>query len=354
MFFIGLQIILIILGLYKKRSNVILYLSWVYVIFISLAFTEGADLRVYEILYEAPLVEVDSSDKSLLFDSLVFLLKSYDINFDQFRMICAFMWAIPISLVIKKISSFPAWVMAICTLFPILTFGSQIRNGIGAAFLYWGIYSLCYAPEKIKKWFYTILIVIAGLIHYVFFFYLLGLIALGKRIKDATLVRASLIISVIGIFIVSSGMLYGVAAHYVGDYYADAYFLRNEPDRWKIIPLAIAIIGNTIYSNNAYNFIIRRKEQLSLLYVNYARFVNRLNIILITALPLLLVTNHFFRLYQNIYILSVILVANATFSYTVSGRSFRIVYCCFYMIFVIAVFNFIDGGYSIFWNSISF
>ena len=347
-----LQLFLIFLGLIRKQSNFVLLLLLFFLLFVSIKYSAGADLEIYDYKFESSTSEVETSDKSLLFDSLLFLLNSYGVSFSTFRLFCVIIWSVPIILVIKRLSIYPTWVVSVCMLFPILSFSSQIRNAFAVSFLYWGVYLLFFFCNKLNRLLYAILIIFAGFIHYVFFIYLLALIAYDNKIKTSTIARISLFSSLFLFIFFSSGILYHISAYFLGDYYADFYFSKMEEYKWKIYPLSFAVILNTFFSIRGCDLVLQHKNEQQIFCV-FSIFVKRLNIILLTALPLLLITNHLYRIYQNIYILTAIAVANASYVGTSKGNHFRILYCVFYFIFVILAFSIIDGAGMTMWNSIS-
>lgn len=361
MVYFSIVCFLILLAIIKKQSKFLYLLLYLALLFISTHFSDGFDLRNYEASYNQLFFanDVDESERSLLWDLFLFYANLQGISFSQFRVLCFLLWSIPIFTFVYKYSYFPSWALAITYIFPIVTFSSQMRNGIAVSFLYWGFFLFFLNKTNLGKWLYVLLVVIAGLFHYVAFFYLLGFIAFCDKINTKSLVRVVSVFVISSIFFIESGSFRLITTAILGDYYNEHYLSELESFfYWKNILLSVAVIVNIWFSYVAMKKYKMRINDNSILLSNLPIYIFRFNIIMLLALPLMGISNHFYRIFQNVYILTAVSIANVSSQYMLSksnvGWWMRCSYLIFYFIFVIGIFSIIDGGFFIYWNSIVF
>lgn len=356
MVFFYILLFFVIGGIIRKQSLLVLVCLYVVLFVISIHFTEGYDLKNYEYGYNQSIINVDDDVmyRSAYFATLITIMKFLGISFFQFRILCFLLWSTSIFAFVLKYSTYPTWVIALCTLFPLLTFSSQMRNGIAISMVYFGLYILFKNNQKKGIIIYTILILFSGLIHNISYIYLLGIIALGNKIKTGTLLRFSLYFSLFSIVLYGSGFLYWLVSHTLGSYYADLYFVRTDIFLISSIHYYIGIFVNLRFS-----FFVEKYERLhrtnNPFFWKFSRFVLRQNIILISAIPLLFVSMAFYRIFQNMFILTAITVANTSSHYFVKGtdqRSFlRGAYLAFYICLTV-LYNLSEGTFMEYWGSI--
>lgn len=223
--------------------------------------------------------------------------------------------------------------------------------------VYLSLYYLFKDDGKKRIIVYTALILFAGLIHNISFIYLFGIIAIGYRIETKTLLRFSLTFAAVSVILYSTGILHWVVLHTVGSYYADLYFLGTDKFLLSNTHYYLEIFINLVFSLvvERYERNHRDDENVDPIMWNFARFVLRLNIILIAAFPALFISMAFYRVFQNMYILTAIAVANASSHYYVNGtdqRAFlRYAYLAFFFCLTV-LYNLSEGTIIEFFGSI--
>ena len=356
MFYFGILLLFVILGILRRKSKIILICLYAILFFVSVNFTEGYDLKNYENGYNKPIIDVDDvvMYRSFYFATIISLLKLFDISFFQFRILCFFLWSISIYAFALKFSKYPTWVIALCSFFPLLTFSSQMRNGFAISIVYLAFYILFSTNKTKGKYVFTVLVVLAGLIHDISYFYLFGIIALGTKIKTGSLICFCLCFNFIFISLYSSGFLYWLVSHTLGSYYADMYFVRS--DGLSISGLLRIIC---IFINLRFSFFVEKFERLhrtnNSFFWTFSRFVLRLNVLLLSTIPLLFVSMAFYRIFQNMFVLTAITVANASSHYFVKGVDHRRFLRCAYLAFYIcltSLYHLIEGTFLEFFGSI--
>ena len=354
MIFIAILILLIIAAQFEVQSK-ILYGCLCFLAFImTVHFTEGYDLSNYEIIYDSPLEDVESDEKSVLFSGFMLLCNTFGISFYHFRIICFLLWSIPIFLFIYRCSCFPAWVLGLCMIFPILTFGSQMRNGVAMGFVYWAFLLIYFRRDILGKILFVLLLCFAGLIHNVAFFYILALVALWNYVRTDILLICCLSVMFILLFGFQSGIFYKITAYFFGDYYAEFYFSQIDSFVWGNSHLFVTISLNAWFAYFA--------EKVESMFVPedsnewiFSHFVSRLNIVLLPAMALLFVSFSFYRIYQNTLILTVLSVANASrhyIEYSSGNNPLRNIYLVL-VFFITFMFNFGQGTFFEMYSSIS-
>ena len=138
MLFFIILLFLIGLSLGNKDSKLILVLLLLLLFVLSVGPQGGFDISGYEEHYNMPFANAE--DRSYASDSLMMLAKAIGLSFKQFRMFIFFVWCIPIVLFLSKYCKYPTFVIAVCFLFPILSFSSQLRNAMAMSFFYWGLF----------------------------------------------------------------------------------------------------------------------------------------------------------------------------------------------------------------------
>lgn len=355
MIFLILILIIVCLGLMFPKSKIVLALGFFLLFFISTHFQSGNDINNIESSFSSSAITNDEGSRAWAFYSGLLYLNSIGISFYEIRCIDFVIWGSAIYLFIFKFSKFPNYVISCSFLFPLLTFASQMRNGLAVAFLYFAIICLFGSKKKSSGIvLYVLLIIVAGIFHYLGFVYIFGLVAL-LPISNRKLSKY-VIISTISIFFLYNGhILYNLVSLF-SPYYANQYFGSTDHQSiLNFIILTTGILINYKFTTIADMVIIRHKNEYPLQILHLSNFTSRLNLISLIFLPLLYVTGSTYRLYQNLFILSVALISNASASYITKdgnqGAFFRFVYFCF-IFFITAYYMYWQGEFLLFFNSI--
>lgn len=330
-------LLFIFIGINKGKSNIIFWCLCFLIFIIANHTTSGNDITNYEIAYNNPLSEEISSERSVIWSALNLMLRNLGVTFYEFRILCFLIWAISIIGFIKKYAKYPTYVLAVCSLFPILSFSSQIRNAISIAFVYIAIRFLL---KDGQKWISLFFLLIAGFIHYIAFFYIVIYLT-ELKIRTSSLLKCSLIFAFISIFLISSGLLYNLLSISLG-YYADFYFAGEKE---FVAPINYIVYISAIFINLYYSVVACKNTGQQIIngtnVKRLCRFVSRLNVISVAAIPLLFVSLSFFRIYQNIIILTAITLSNMNSNYQ-KTQNLRLAYATF--ILFLAMFFFYGSG----------
>lgn len=335
----------IILGVICKKSWIVLLLIYVLFYIVAMYSGEGFDRGNLAYSYDFTFVQKDAEERSLAFYSIMLAFNEAGFSFFEFRVINFFIWSTIALLSIIMLTKYRTYVFACITFFPLLTFSSQMRNGLGAAFLYLSFLILLIVKKKIKYVLFVLSICFAVVIHYIFIVYLLALIACSKWEKNKIFkVSISVMISLCFLFL--SGILSSLTSVLLGSYYSN--YLTGETSFHVFLhfPLIIGLLLNALFTNMCDKYVYANPFYFSEKERMIVQFVSRLNIIFLSIIPMLFVSGSFYRLFQNIYIFSVISIAITSSHYVVQGKNegglLRLTYALFYMI--VSVFYFCWQG----------
>lgn len=345
-------IAIIALGLFFTKSKFVYALIFFSLCIISTHFQSGNDLLNLEESYSLESQNFNElEDRSLLFYGCLIYLNNLGLSFYYFRCIDFAIWGFAFYILTFYFSKRPNYALSCCFFLPLLTFASQMRNGLAAAFLYLAI--TCLFILKKRKYgiiAYVLLVIIAGLFHLLGFIYLLGLLAL-LPIEKEKLKRYVIYVSVAIFFIYNEGLFFYVIK---SDYYSQ-YGSGLEYNWFLFVSLLLGIIMNYKFSLWSEKIIQCNKDYFSETSLEFTQFTNRFYLIFMIFLPLLLVNGSIYRIYQTIFVFTAISVTNASNVYFAGGKYqgsiFRMIYFCFYIL-VTAFYLQWQGEFVTFFNSI--
>ena len=296
--------------------------------------SQGNDLSNLNYSFDLLRMSNDASERSIVFYSILFAFNEAGYTFFQFRVIHFLFFSFATLLLTSKLTKDSTYVIACCALFPILTFGSQMRNGLGVTLLYLGLFFLMTIKKRSIKFFlYFICIIAATTIHYIFIVYLLAIVPFINWNRNV-LLKHSILLMLVLFVLVFAGRLSGLVG-FMGDWYSR--YTQGTDFRIRLqIPLIILIGINTFFTWICESYVTK-SSLFSSNDKDIVKYVSRLNIVFLSLLPLLFLSGSFFRIYQNITILSVISIAITASRYYVNGKSeganLRVVYFAFYMFY---------------------
>lgn len=326
----------IFLGVICKKSWIVFLLIYILLYIVALYSGKGFDLGNLSNTYDMTFVQDKAEERSLVFYSVMLAFNEAGFSFFEFRVINLLIWSLITLLLIVTFAKYRTYVFACVTFFPLLTFASQMRNGLGAAFFYLSVYFLLKAKNKMKIAFFVFFILLAVAIHYLFIVYLLVLIAYYSKWEKVKLLRISIVVMLLFGVLFQSGILSSFISAYLGDYYSDYFSGGARFYVFLHFPLIIGLFLNSFFTNMCDNYVSRNMSLFSEKDIMVVHFVSKLNIVFFCIIPLLFVSGSFFRLFQNIYIFSVISIAITSSHYVVQGKNeggvLRLTYALFYMI----------------------
>lgn len=345
-------IAIIALGLFLTKSKLVYTLSFFLLYIISTHFQVGNDLFHLENSFDRTALTVEAGERSIVFYACLMYLSERGLSFFQIRCVDFAIWSVALYLFILKFSKHPNYVISCSFLLPLLTFASQMRNGLTAAFLYLAV--TCLFTIKNRKYgivAYVLFVIIAGLFHYVGFAYLLGLLAIlpiNRSKLNKYVICASLMIFIL----YNKGLLFTYIIE--SDYYSQ--YGEGLVYNWRLfVILLIGILINYKFTLWAEKIILRNENYFSETSLEFTQFASRFYLIFMIFLPLLLVNGSIYRIYQINFVLSAVTVANASSVYRVGGKHqglvLRIVYFCFYILMTAFYLRW-QGEFMIFFNSI--
>lgn len=355
MIFFIFILFIIALGLTFPKSKFVLALGFFLLFVVSTHFQAGNDISNIQTSFSQLDLNNEAEDRSLVFYSTLLYLNSVGFSFFQVRCLDFIIWASAISILIVKFTKLPSYVIACSILFPILSFASQMRNGLSAAFFYFGLIFLFNRKYKLLGLITFILFIfVAVVFHYLGIVYLFCLIAL-LPISNSKLIKYVVTISILTFILYNGGVLYN-AVSYFSPYYANQYFTSSEPQSYfLVICLILGIVINYRFTIYAKDIIERHKSKYSCQDIYFSIFVSRVNLLSFIFFPLLFINGSIYRIYQTLFILSIISIANASTSYISrdinQSSAFRFLYFSFFMIVSIFYFNW-QGEFLTFFNSI--
>lgn len=358
MIYFFLLILSVWLGVNLPKSKISLFLLYFLLFIITVHYKVGSDLENLHNNFEQLILPSDAEERSFLFYLFMTLLKQFEVSFYGFRIICFILWSSSIILFVSRFTKYQSFVIACSFIFPLLSFGSQIRNGVMVAFLYLAFYTLFSNNRKFGIVSFIFFTVLSGFFHYLGFVYLVGLAALAS-IRRKILFTICICLAFVMSFLYKSGLLYNLLNIALGSYYADRYALVGHGDTSLalFVVLSLGVLINCLVVCYCENVIFSHAHFFSYKTLNFTRFASRLNILLISTIPLLLVSGSFYRIFQNIFILSIIVVVNASTVYQYKGESqghiLRLLYFCLYMLLT-AYYCLWQGEFFTIFNSINF
>lgn len=320
-----------LLGYIDSRSKFSTILLFVLLLIISVSVQAGYDINNYAESYN--LMKFDLSERSVLFTSFMMISNSLGLSFSSFRLICFLIWSIAIFTLIRRYSELPNYTIVCCFLFPLLSFSSQIRNGVAVGFIYIALLFLFKKKNFINILFFTLFILIATAFHKLSALYFICIVAV---LSIST--KKLLFLSLIMFFTIMLALFSGLFQNLIyklspGDYYIANYIGVPQFDLFIISGLFFIVFFYTYLSCRSYR-ICDLSSNLSQGQKNFSTIVCRINIIFLLFLPLLLISGSFFRIYQNIIILSIIAITNASTDKRLiphEGRIDRLFYFLFFM-----------------------
>ena len=352
MLYFLILVILIVFALGHRDSKPIFYILYSLLFIISVGTYGGYDIGYLENAYNNPWAADNSEDKSYVFDSYMLFLKSLGFSFSRFRIFNFLSWSIPIVLIIRKLCKDSAYVLALCFFFPLLSFSSQMRNGLAMSFIFWGVYFYLKKRNSIiGKISYMISLPLAFAVHSMTLAYVAGIVAFSRKISTSALFRVCSIIAVVFAFFISTGFLYFLALSILGEYYANTYFAEVEPFVLGNSHLFLGIIINIWFLFQAENVERKNINKDDSIKYELTYFILRLNIVLLAISPLMLLSLSFYRIFQNIFFFSVICVANASNHRSPKTRALSNIYVLFYFI-VTLLYIAGQGEFLLGWDNI--
>lgn len=343
----------IIGGLVFRKSKFFLICIYILLYIISMYSGYGNDLSNLNSSYDLNMITNDANERSIVFYSLMNFFNMAGFSFHQFRQIHFIIFNLSILFLILRFTRDYSYVVACCAIFPILSFSSQMRNGLGVAFLYLGLVVLMTIKKKtLKVVIYLLLLSLAITIHYIFAVYLLAFVPLFKWNRKVLLKRSLLAMCFLLVIILGGRISF--VSSLMGDWYG-MYFSGLDFSISVQVPLIIFILINTFFTCKCEDYVMMR-NYYSADEKRIVSFTSRLNIVFIALIPLLLLSGSFFRIYQNIFILSIVSIAITSSHYYVKGISqgsyLRVLYFLFHF-FLSVFYLYWQGEFFVTINSIA-
>lgn len=333
------------------KSKFLMFLLFLLLLIISVFVQVGYDINNYRESYS--VLYTDLEERSALFSGLMIMSHGLGLNFSFFRLLCFLIWGLVIFTFVRRYSQLPNYTLVCCFLFPMLTFSSQIRNGVAVGFIYMALSFLFAGRRFWNIFFFTVFLLIATAFHKLSFLYFVCLIAI---FPIGT--RKLLNISLFTVFIVTIALFTGFFQTFLRKLSPDNYYVANYVGRPQFDVMLIAVLFFIVFfytylSGRSYS-LCRISSHLKQKQKVFSAIVYRINIIFLAFLPLLFISGSFFRIFQNLILLSAISVTNAstiTKLVPYNGQYDRFFY---FLFFIMASFFYLtwQGGFFEAMNSI--
>ena len=292
----------VVSGLILSKSRIMYTINFLY-LWILIGWNSGnPDYETYRIVYES--YKYNNYTHSTFEVGFQFLMRFFSrmgLSYQQFLIIVSLMCLCLISTVILKFSNRPTGVLSLYLLFPFLLDVVQIRSFIASSVV---LYSFHYLNKENKnnKYIYTILIVLATLMHYSTIFYFLFCIIFF--VDSKTIRKYSLIFFPISI------LFQGIIFRFVNIFipsditgrYSDGLNISYITLFMYIIYLFIIILllqYSKANKGNDEDIKISNDEQDIIIDINY---------LMLFIVPFIMSSLEYFRIQRGIMILNYIVI----------------------------------------------
>jgi hypothetical protein len=301
--FIVLFLINLRLGLRKKHSNYVYYITFIFLWILIAGNTVNPDLISYNNIYYGDNLSIEYG-----FVLLTSIGRYFNLKYETFVFIISFLSLVLVFYSIKLYTKNINFVIAFYMIYPFVIETVQFRNLIASSVL---IFSLKYLlrdgfKNKIK---YLILILIAGSLHQLFYLYIIFLLI---KLKNKKKVIISLIIVVIVISLII--FLNGNQVPFLNQL---TIISEGKLERYFSIPLRYGFLVNwsinSIYVLLIYLsklFMEKYNDSYNKNEINfYVLSIFWINVLTILFFPLYMLNVNFYRLYRNISLINYIVFA---------------------------------------------
>lgn len=322
------------MSLFFRKSKVLLLCIFALMYVIALYSGQGNDLSNLNDSFDLDRVGNEATDRSLVFYTVMYFFNDAGYSFEEFRIIHFIIINLMVFLLTSSLTKDCTFVIACCAFFPLLTFCSQMRNGLGAALLYLAFFFLFSVNHKgVKTTLFLLLIILASTIHYLFCIYVIALIPLSKW-NTRKVFRRSIFILVVLLVLIFAGRISFVYA-ILGDWYSQ-YFTSIEFSLTLHIPLISLICMNTYFTYLCEEYVVH-KPFFSNKEKDIVSYISRMNISFLSLLPLLFMSGSFFRIYQNLFLLSAVAITITASRYYVKGQQQGLYLRALYLIYYLSL-----------------
>lgn len=309
MMYFLLYLISAFFSLLAKHSKIIGAIL-VCLLFIMTVFSQnGNDINNIKDLYDDNIVTADLLERSSLFVTVILFCSNAGITFTQFRILQFIIWFTCIFFFIKRFSKIPVLVLACCFMFPMCGFGAQFRNGIMVGFLYLALYCLFSLEKKKGIIAYCVILVLASLVHSMALIYY-SLVFVMLPIERNKFSKYCILGCIAMAVVVNSSMLFGFVANNFGDWNS-RYFSELGSMGLTMFILIFGIVANLFFTNRFGNMIQRHPTYYNEHQLALAEYALRVNYVMLALVPFLFFSLSFYRIFQNLYILTAIISINA-------------------------------------------
>lgn len=294
-----LGICLIIFGAYFQRSKLIVAFQAMYLIIVMGGNTFNPDYNAYVYRYEISLDKIKSPlPKECLYVLTNAIAKRMALDFQQFHFIFFAILVIGLIYVIKKYTANVAPVLSMFIIYPMVECTIQIRTFAGMVLLLWACTFLLNEKDRYGTLKYLLIILIAGMFHVTFYFYVIFSLIRFFNFKSR------IVIWQVGIAMVLLSI--PVMPWIISKVFSVGYFSgRNYLSLWKVIGMAVWQLSGIILLI----FIKKTKDKKIPLKISLSDYVLQLNLFISMIIPLYFGGNTFMRLYRNIFLLNYIYIS---------------------------------------------
>ena len=255
-------------GYFFPKSKFLTISLFFLLLVISVFVQAGYDINNYAESYYG----TNLGEKSVLFSSLMILSNGAGFSFSFFRFFCFLIWSNVIFTVIKRYSKRPNYSIICCFFLPLLSFSSQLRNGVAVGFLYIAFLFLFKNSRFWNIFLFLAFILIAAAFHKLSFLYLLCLIAIFP-ISDRKLLIGSMTLFFLLIIVILSGQFQDLFDNFAPDnYYVTQYVVEARFNTF-VISVFFFIVFFYTYLSGRSSRICNLANNLNQEQKNFSRIV---------------------------------------------------------------------------------
>jgi hypothetical protein len=294
---------IIILGLVKKKSNIIFgaMLVWMWLM---LGWSSGnADYAIHLGRFEN--YAVISEYTEVLYTALMKLANNAGLTYAQFLPLVMLVYVAMIGYIVKKLSVAPAFVLALYFIFPACMEAVQVRYTLAAAFVLLGFFFLLQEEGRASEVKYICCIIVAALMHVSTILFLLFVFVKRLSIRK-TLVYTGIISGVL--YLSRMQMIISLIGRLPGMSEKTSMVLTSAANRYTNITIMKTTFRCMVFFGLFMVLIYYLKKRNSKyknnLNLQFIENVEKANIVSLVILPLLSYSVDFYRIQQTLTLLN--------------------------------------------------
>lgn len=293
----------IVLGLVKKKSNIV-FVAMLLLIWLMLGWSsENADYSIH--LGRFNNYKLTSIYTEVLYTMLMRGANNAGLTYQQFLPLVMLVYVAVIGFIVKKESKAPAFVLALYMIFPACMEAVQVRYTLASTFVLLGFYFLFKEDDKLGELKFVCMVILATFMHISTSVFLLFLLV--KRLNKSRTILYTTIISVI-IYSSRASFVINLIGKLPGMAEKTSMVLASAADKYTMITV-IKTTYRCLVFFVVFMFLLyllkKWNEKYKLeLSISFIEKMWKVNIISLAILPLLFYSVDFYRIQQTLSLLN--------------------------------------------------